>query len=77
MTNADYEKLLKVASAKLGASPETLRNALSKGDIASISSSLTPKDKEKLKAVLSNKQLIAKLKGASSPEEIMKLLGSK
>ncbi len=77
MTNADYEKLINVASAKLGASPDSLKNALGKGDLNSIASGLSASDKEKLRAILGNKQLMAKLKSASSPEEIMKILGTK
>ncbi len=77
MTNSDYEKLISTASAKLGSSPEQLKNALSKGDIAGLSSNLSKADKEKLRAILGNKQLMAKLKNASSPEELMKILGAK
>ena len=77
MTNAEYNKLINAASAKLGTSPESLKNALDKGDLSSITSGLSRKDKEKLRAILGNQQLMSKLKGASSPEELMKILNTK
>lgn len=77
MNDNDYEKLLNAASQKLGASPDKLRQTLEKGDLTALSSGLSKSDKAKLRAVLSNKELMAKLKSASSPEDIMRLLGGK
>ncbi len=77
MTDNDYEKLLNTASRKLGSSPEKLRKTLEKGDMAALSSGLSKQDKAKLRAVLSNKELMAKLKSASSPEDVIRLLSSK
>ena len=74
---ADYEKLLEAASKKLGSSPEQLRKALDKGDVKALSASLSKQDKEKLRAVLENRELMAKLKSASSPDDIMRMLGGK
>lgn len=75
MTDSRYEQLLAAASKKLGTSPEELRRALDKGDIKSLSANLTKQDKQKLRAVLENRELMAKLKNASSPDDIMKMLG--
>ncbi|MGN1120384.1 MAG: hypothetical protein ACI4Q4_08495 [Oscillospiraceae bacterium] len=77
MTDSSYEKLLNTASQKLGTSSEQLKKALAKGDVKSLSQTLSKQDKEKLRAVLANKELMAKLKNASSPEEIMRMLGEK
>lgn len=77
MTENNFEKLLDAASRKLGATPEQLRKTLEKGDVKALSANLTRSDKEKLRAVLSNKELMNKLKGASSPEELMKMLGGR
>ncbi len=77
MNEKDYDKLLKTAGAKLGTSPEKLRQTLESGDMASLSGGLSAADKAKLKAVLGNKELMAKLKSASSPQEVMKLLSGK
>ena len=76
MNDNEYEKLLQAASTKLGSSPEKLRQTLEKGDIASLSAGLSKADKAKLRAVLNNKELMAQLKQAGSPQEIMKMLGS-
>ncbi|MBE6902229.1 MAG: hypothetical protein E7478_07120 [Ruminococcaceae bacterium] len=75
MNDKEYDKLLQAASAKLGSSPEKLRQTLEKGDIAALSAGLSKADKAKLRAVLNDKELMAKLKSASSPQEIMGMLG--
>ncbi len=75
MTESSFEKLLNAASQKLGSTPEKLRQTLEKGDVKSLSANLSRSDKEKLRAVLSNKELMNKLKGASTPEELVKMLG--
>ena len=75
MNDMDYEKLLQAASQKLGSSPEKLRTTLEKGDMAALSAGLSKADKAKLRAVLADKELMAKLKSASSPQEVMQMLG--
>lgn len=62
MKENSFEKLLNAASQKLGSTPEQLRQALEKGDIQALSANLSKSDKEKLRAVLSNKELMNKLK---------------
>lgn len=74
MTDSNYEKLLSAASQKLGTSTDRLRKALDKGDVKALSSGLSKQDKEKIRAVLANKELMKKLKNASSPDEIMQML---
>ena len=76
MANNDYDKLIKSASEKLGSSPEALRCSIEKKDLSSLSSMLTKSDKEKLRKVLANKELMKQLKTAGSPEEVLRLLGS-
>lgn len=75
MNENDYNKLIQAASAKLGASPEQLKKALERGDMTSLTSSLSKADKEKLRMILSNKALMEKLRSAGSPDEIMRMLG--
>lgn len=77
MNDKDYDNLINAASKKLGASPDALRKNLERGDISALSSGLSKADKAKLREVLSNKELMAKLKSASSPQEILNLLSSK
>lgn len=74
MNEAKFQQLINSASQKLGTSPEKLRQNLEKGDVKALSASLSKSDKEKLRAVLANKELMSKLKSASNPEEIMRLL---
>ncbi len=75
MNNSNYEELLSAAGKKLGTSPEKLRGALEKGDLKALSANLSKADKEKLRAVLANKELMRRLGTASSPEEVMRMLG--
>lgn len=77
MNENNFEKLVNAASKKLGTSPDNLRKALEKGDVKALSASLSKSDKEKLRAVLANEELMKKLKGASNPEDVMRILGNK
>ena len=72
MANNDFDQLIKSASAKLGSSPEALKRSIEKKDLSSLSSMLTKTDKEKLRKVLADKELMKQLKSAGSPEEVVK-----
>lgn len=76
MNNNEFDNLIKSASEKLGSSPENLRKTIEKKDLSALSSILTKSDKEKLRRVLADKELMKQLKSAGSPEEVLKLLGS-
>ena len=76
MNNNEFDNLIKSASEKLGSSPESLRKTIEKRDLSALSSILTKSDKEKLRRVLADKELMKQLKSAGSPEEVLKLLGS-
>lgn len=75
--NNNYDKLIAAASKKLGTSPESLKQTLEKGDMKALAAGLSKSDKEKLRAVLSNEELVKKLKSASSPDDVMRILGKK
>lgn len=75
--NNNYDKLIEAASKKLGTSPENLKQTLEKGDMKALAAGLSKSDKEKLRAVLSNEELMKKLKSASSPDDVMRILGKK
>lgn len=77
MNQNNFEELLKSASQKLNTSPESLKKTLEKGDVKALSQSLSKSDKEKLRAVLANEELMKKLKKASNPNDFMKILGGK
>ncbi len=76
MNNNDYDQLIRSASEKLGSSPDELKRSLEKKDLSALSSILTKSDKQKLRRVLADKELMKQLKSANSPEEVMRLLGS-
>lgn len=75
MNNNDYDKLIRSASEKLGSSPDELKRSLEKQDLSALSAMLSKSDKQKLRKVLADKELMQKLRVAGSPEEVMKLLG--
>lgn len=75
--NNNYDKLIAAASQKLGTSPESLKQMLEKGDLKALSAGLSKSDKEKLRSVLSNEELMQKLKSASTPDDVLRTLGKK
>ena len=77
MNEKNIDKIINAASRKLGTSPEKLRQTLEAGDMKALSAGLSKSDKEKLKEVLSNKELVNKLKKASDPQDIMRVLNEK
>ncbi len=77
MNEKNFENLINSASQKLGTSPEKLRQTLEQGDVKALSANLSKSDKAKLRAVLSNKELVNKLKNASNPQDIMRMLNEK
>lgn len=77
MNEKSYEKLIEAASRKLGTSPQQLRQSLERNDMKTLSQSLSKSDKEKLRAILSDRELMQKLKSASSPDDVMRIIGKK
>lgn len=77
MNEKNIDKIINAASQKLGTSPEKLRQTLEAGDMKALSAGLSKSDKEKLRAVLSNKELVNKLKKASDPQDVMRVLNEK
>ena len=77
MNEKNLDKIINAASRKLGTTPEKLRQTLEAGDMKTLSAGLSKSDKEKLRAVLANKELVNKLKKASDPQDIMRVLNEK
>lgn len=77
MNESNFEKLVNAASKKLGTSPENLKRTLEKGDVKALSASLSKSDKEKLRSVLANEELMKKLKNASDPNDVMRILNGR
>lgn len=77
MNQQNFNNLINEASKRLNTSPEAMKQSLEKGDIKALSKLLSKSDKEKLREVLANKELMEKLKSSSDPEDIMRLLNQK
>lgn len=77
MNEKNLDKLINAASEKLGTSPDKLKRTLENGDIKGLSAGLSKSDKEKLREVLANKELMEKLRRASGPDDIMRILWKK
>lgn len=77
MNEKNLDKIITAASRKLGTTPEKLRKTLEAGDMKALSATLSKSDKEKLRAVLANEELVNKLKKASDPQDIMRVLNEK
>lgn len=77
MNDKNFEKLIRSASQKLGTSPEALRQNLESGNVKALSASLSKSDKAKLRAVLQNEELVKKLKNATDPQDVMRMLNDK
>ena len=77
MNEKNLDKMIDAASRKLGTTPEKLRKTLEAGDMKTLSASLSKSDKEKLRAVLANEELVNKLKKASDPQDVMRILNNK
>lgn len=76
MNEKNFEKLISAASQKLGTSPEKLRQNLESGDVKALSATLSKSDKAKLRAVLQNEELMRKLKTATDPQDVMRMLNN-
>lgn len=77
MNEKNLDKLINAASEKLGTSPDKLKRTLENGDIKGLSAGLSKSDKEKLREVMANKELMEKLRRASGPDDIMRILWKK
>ena len=66
------EKLLKTAGSRLGMSPERLMGALEKGDVNDILANMNNSDKQKLKSILENGNVVETLMKSPQAAEMMK-----
>ena len=64
--NSSMEKMIQLASSKLGVSPEKLKSTLESGDVDGMLGSMRKEDADKLKSVMQNPAVREKL--LSSPE---------
>ncbi len=64
--NSNMEKMLEMASKKLGTSPDKLKSAIEKGSFDGVLGNLSKEDTQKLMQVMNNPELREKL--MKSPE---------
>lgn len=72
MSNNGLEKLLKMASGKVGMSEKDLLSAIQKGDFNSISKNMNPKDVEKLNTLMKNPQAAQQMMNSDEVKEMLK-----
>lgn len=77
MNNANMEKMLKMASGKLGISPNELKELLSKGDMNGLMAKMDSGEAQKFKNAMSNPDIVAKMKNSPEMEEFMKDMSDK
>lgn len=62
MAEFDKEKLIEIASEKLGLTKEGLREMLRTGNVSAITSNLSQSDREKVEKVMNDPKLAEKFK---------------
>lgn len=72
---AQTEKLLAIAAAKLGTTPEGLRAAFQQGGLSGISAALSPQQAERAKALASGGQVEQLLADPAIQRLLIQLLG--
>lgn len=75
LTPAQMEKLLSVAAAKLGTTPDGLRAAFQQGGLNGLSAALSPQQAEKAKSLSANGQVEALLNDPAVQRLLIQLLG--
>lgn len=76
--NYDVNKLLKSVSDKLGKSPEELKKATTSGNIENLLGGLNQNDAQKIKKILSDKDVANKILATPQAQNLIKkLLGDK
>lgn len=66
------ENLLKMASKKLGISPDKLKSSFENGSVEDLASNLKPEDKEKLKNIMQKPNLDEQISQNPQVQEIIK-----
>lgn len=66
------DALINMLSQKLGTSPETLKKAIQEKDMSKAIKNLSEKDKETLRTILNNKEIMQKLMSSKEAGEIKK-----
>ncbi len=72
--NSSMEKMIELASKKLGISPEKLKSSLEQGNVDDMLSNMRKEDSEKLKKIIQDPSAKEKLLNSPEAEKIMKKL---
>lgn len=76
--NPNVENLLKSVSDKLGKSPDELKKATQTGKVDNLLGNLDPKESQKIKKILSDKNVANKILSTPQAQSLIKkLLGEK
>lgn len=75
--NSNMEKMLEIASKRLGMSSSELKQALEKGDSKDMMKNLRPEDSAKLKTILSSPAMREKLMKSPEAAELLRKMGDK
>ena len=75
--NNSMEKMIELASQKLGISPEKLKNSLKTGNVDDMLVNMKKEDADKLKSVMNNQNAKDKLLNSPEAKKIMKKMQDK
>ena len=70
--NSNMEKMLEIASQKLGLTSQELKNALDNGNVDDMLKNMRKEDSSRLKSLMASKALREKLMNSSEAAELMK-----
>ena len=73
-SNSNLDDLLKLASSKLGTSPEALKKNLEKGNVNDAISNMRPADAAKLQQILKNPALAKELLSTPQAQQLLRKL---
>lgn len=74
MKQNELEKLLQVASQRLGTSPEQLKQGAASGQLSELLSNMDPVDAQNLQRVLNDREAAQKILDSPQAQELMKRL---
>ena len=74
MEQNELEKLLKIASERLGTSPDQLKHDAKQGQLSHLISNLDPVDAQNLQRVLNDRDAAQKLLDSPEAKELMRRL---
>ena len=74
MNQKALDALLKMASQKVGTTPDNLKNQLESGQFQNLTKNMKPADAEKFKQLVGNQQMMEQLMSTPQAQELYKKL---